>query len=118
MPNNNPDTRIHILEAGTRNEYSRQIIAGFRSEMPTLANIWDYLEDALNDVLVSHVLLTRLADELNRARLDRANLLAAIRATLAAHADNEADPLLYVRDELDAIHTALGDAHSASGRQP
>ncbi|MFI5955541.1 hypothetical protein [Cryptosporangium sp. NPDC051539] len=29
-----------------------------------------------------------------------ANLIAAARATLAAHADGEADPLYYLRDEL------------------
>jgi hypothetical protein len=34
-------------------------------------------------------------------RLDRANLLAAIRACLAAHADGEPDPLGYLRAELD-----------------
>jgi hypothetical protein len=34
--------------------------------------------------------------------MDRANLLAAIRATLAAHADDETDPLYYLRDELNA----------------
>ena len=34
-------------------------------------------------------------------RLDRANLLAAIRAALAAARDGEADPLAYLRDELD-----------------
>jgi hypothetical protein len=34
-------------------------------------------------------------------RLDRANLLAAIRATLAADAEGEPDPLGYLRDELD-----------------
>ncbi len=34
--------------------------------------------------------------------MDRANLLAAMRATIAAHADGEPDPLYYLRDELNA----------------
>ena len=50
--------------------------------------------------------LTRLAGELDRARLDRANLRAAMRAALAAHADGEADPLWYLRDELNAAESA------------
>lgn len=40
----------------------------------------------------------RLATTLN----DFQNLLAAARATLSAHRDGEADPLYYLRDELDA----------------
>jgi hypothetical protein len=36
------------------------------------------------------------------ARLTRANLAAAARATLAASADQENDPLYYLRDELAA----------------
>ena len=37
----------------------------------------------------------------NNTRLDRANLLAAARATIAAHHDGEPDPLAYLRDELN-----------------
>ena len=73
--------------------------------MPTLAEIWRYLEDAFNDVPALAAEITRLAAELNNTRLDRANLLAAARATIAAHHDGEPDPLSYLRDELDA-HTA------------
>jgi hypothetical protein len=40
--------------------------------------------------------------------MDRANLLAAMRATLAAHADGDPDPLWYLRDELDAAESAAG----------
>jgi hypothetical protein len=35
-------------------------------------------------------------------RLDRANLLAAIRATLSADDDGEDNPLGYLRSELDS----------------
>ena len=34
--------------------------------------------------------------------MDRANLLAAMRATVAAQADGEPDPLWYLRDALNA----------------
>jgi hypothetical protein len=50
--------------------------------------------------------ITRLSGELDRTRLDRANLLAAMRATLAAHADGDPDPLWYLRDELTAADSA------------
>ncbi len=50
--------------------------------------------------------ITRLSAELGRTRLDRANLRAAIRATLIAHADGEPDPMWYIRDALDASDTA------------
>jgi hypothetical protein len=43
-----------------------------------------------------------LAAELKEACLDLADMLAAARATLAAHADGERDPLWYLRDELGA----------------
>jgi hypothetical protein len=41
--------------------------------------------------------------------MDRANLLAAMRAALAAHADGDADPLSYLRDELAEL-AGRGDA--------
>ena len=44
-----------------------------------------------------------LAAELAATRLDRANLIAAMRAALAADADGERDPLSYLRDELDTL---------------
>jgi len=118
MPDISSETRIHTQETITRNEYACRIIAGFRSAMPALAEIWDYLQDALNDVLILNALLSRLTNELDQARLQRANLMAAMRATLTADADREADPLWYLRDELDAIQKALSSAQNASGRQP
>lgn len=48
--------------------------------------------------------IARLSADLKSVRLDRANLLAAMRAALAAHADGEPDPLFYLRDELNAPH--------------
>ncbi len=60
----------------------------------------------INDLAHLVAELTRLSDELDQARMDRANLRAAMRAALAAHADGEADPLWYLRDELDAAESA------------
>ena len=76
--------------------------------MPALAEFWRYLDGALNDALRLSAEITRLAGELEHARLDRANLRAAMRAALAAHADGEADPLWYLRDELDAPESLPG----------
>jgi hypothetical protein len=56
----------------------------------------------------------RLSRELQTTRLDRANLLAAIQATLAAYADGEADPLSYLRDELATRQAPAPDTGEAS----
>jgi len=78
------------------------MIAGFSAEMPVLAEFWRNLDTALADNLILCTEVTRLSIELADTRMDRANLLAAIRATIAAHADGEPDPLSYIRDELGA----------------
>jgi len=51
---------------------------------------------------VAHLLteINQLYAALLKSRLQAANLRAAIRATLHAHADGETDPLAYLRDEL------------------
>ena len=89
-------------EITTRNDIARDIIAGFAAATPTLAGVWRLVDTALADlpaILADH---GRVLAELEAVRLDRANLLAAIRATLAAWADGEDDPLWYLRDELEA----------------
>jgi hypothetical protein len=117
MPDTSAGNPGLIPEVITRNEYARQIIAGFRQAMPALADIWDYLEDAINDVLILSTLAGRLKDELDRERLSTANTIAAMRATLAADADSEADPLWYLRDELDAVQARHTAGLGTSGRQ-
>jgi hypothetical protein len=102
MTNPNPYNRIHIEEIAARNEIARHMIAGFSAEMPALADFWRHLDTALADNPALSAEITRLNAELTAARLDRANLLAAVRAALAADADGEADPLYYLRDELNA----------------
>ena len=102
MTNPHPHYRIDLEEIAARNETARHMIAGFSAEMPVLADFWRHLDTALTGNLALSAEVTRLNAELAATRLDMANLLASIRATLAAHADGEADPLYYLRDELSA----------------
>jgi hypothetical protein len=67
----------------------------------------------INDLADLVAELTRLAGELEQAWLDRANLRAAMRAALAAHADGEPDPLWYLRDELNAADSAADASRRA-----
>lgn len=47
-------------------------------------------------------------DQLRRFRRQHQDLEAAAQATLAAHAEGEADPLYYIRDELEAERLSEG----------
>jgi hypothetical protein len=102
VPNTLPDSTIDLQEVANRNDAALHIIAGFFTSMPTLADIWRHLESALNDAPALSAEITRLTAELRDTRLDRANLLAAARATLSASLEGESDPLSYLRDELTA----------------
>lgn len=95
-----PGTSLHLIYA--RNDHARQVIASFASAMPTASEMWQQVDRALADVPALGAVIARLSAELAATRMDRANLLAAMRATIAAHADGEPDPLYYLRDELDA----------------
>jgi hypothetical protein len=112
MPQTNPDAITDLPQINTRNDQARDIVAGCALAMPMLADLWRHVDDSLNDAVLLSALVTRLSaqasrlsDELDRTRLERANLLAAIRAALSALADGEADPLWYLRDELDAAQS-------------
>jgi hypothetical protein len=94
--------RSSSTEITTRNDISRDIIAGFAAVMPTLAGVWRLIDTALADMPAVLADLRRARAQLEAVRLDRANLLAAIRATLAADAEGEHDALGYLRDELDS----------------
>jgi hypothetical protein len=100
MSNTVPPVNINLREVSERNDNACHIVAGCASAMPTLADMWRYVQEALNDTVALSVEITRLSAEVERSRLDRANLRAAIRAALTAYADGEADPLWYLRDEL------------------
>jgi hypothetical protein len=100
MSNIKPDFDLHQIS--TRNTHARHVVAGCAAALPTLADMWRDLDDALSDLVTLAAQLTRLSADLERARLERANLRAAMRAALAAYADGEPDPLWYLRDELTA----------------
>jgi len=110
MPNKPPYVNIDLEEVTTRNNNARHIVAGFATAMPTLADIWRYLQTAFNDVPALATEITRLSGELKDTRLDRANLLAAARATIAAYHDGEPDPLSYLRDEMPTRTPRSGDS--------
>jgi hypothetical protein len=105
VPNSVSNLSIDLQEVTTRNDTARQIIAGFSADMPTLSEVWRHLQAALQDTPVLVTEIAKLSAELKESRLDRANLLAAARATIAAQSDGEADPLYYIRDELAARET-------------
>jgi hypothetical protein len=97
-PNNSPQITV-------RNDVARDIVAGFAAVTPTLAGVFRLIDTALADLPAVLADLGRARAELEAVRLDRANLLAAIRASLAADADGEPDPHGYLRDELDTAGT-------------
>ena len=51
MPNTVPPVNINLREVSERNDNARHIVAGCASAMPTLADMWRYLQDALNDTV-------------------------------------------------------------------
>ena len=104
-----PESPINLYAVYARNDNARRVVAGLSAATPALADIWQQLDRALGDVPALGAIVARLTAELAGTRMDRANLQAAMRAALAAHADGEADPLSYLCDELSAL-TERGDA--------
>jgi hypothetical protein len=88
------------VEITTRNCIARHVIEGFSLVFPTLADFWCQIDEALADALALADEIAGLRAELAQLRLDRANLAAAGRATIAAYLDGESSPLSYVWDEL------------------
>jgi hypothetical protein len=97
-----PESGISLEMVYARNDIARRIVAQAVSVLPAASALWSQVDDALADVPTLGAVIGRLAAELVETRMDRANLLAAMRATIAAQEDGEADPLYYLRDELDA----------------
>ena len=99
---NTPTPRINLLEVNNRASTAQHVIIGFSRATPNLADLWQQVSHSLSDVPILTAEITRLGSELTIVRLDRANLAAAGRATLAAYRLGEPDSLSYLRDELDA----------------
>jgi hypothetical protein len=97
-----PPARPDFQEARHRNHRARHILTSVSRGTPALANVWQQIELSLSDVPVLVAEITYLSGEARAERLDRANLAAAGRATLAASLSGEPDPLSYLRDELAA----------------
>lgn len=102
MRSNDPYSAIDLPEVMSRNQAARDIVTGFASATPTLSAAWQQIEAALADARDLATEVTRLSAALVAARLWHANALAAMRATISAQQDGEADPLYYLRDELSA----------------
>jgi hypothetical protein len=113
MPNKLPYVNIDLEEITARNDNTQHIIAGFATATPALADIWRYLQNAFSDVPTLAAEITRLAAELQNTRLDRSNLLAAARATIAAYHDGESEAVVCLLfGFLLAATTAGPDIHS------
>ena len=95
-----PESGINLHAFYARNDNAHGVVAGLAAATPALADVWRQLDRALDDVPALGVIVARLTAELAGARMDCANLQAAMRTALAAHADGEPDPLSYLRDEL------------------
>src|SRR5579859_1954274 len=93
--------RDSTAEITTRNDIARDIVAGFAAVTPMLAGVFRLIDSALADLPAALADLGRTRAELAAVRLDRANLLAAIRAALTADAEGDPGALEYLRDELD-----------------
>src|ERR1700730_1712113 len=89
--------RIDLEEIAARNETARHMIAGFAAEMPMLADFWRHLDTALTDNLTLCAEVARLNAELAAIRLDRANLVAAMRHTRSARRQRTRSAVLPAR---------------------
>jgi hypothetical protein len=93
---------INLLEVSTRADRAQHVIIGFSRAMPGLGDLWQQITHSLSDIPILITEIARLGTELASVRLDRANLAAAGRATIAAWRSGEPDHLSYLRGELDA----------------
>ena len=102
MPDTPSTLRINLLEVNARADTAQHVITGFSRAIPSLADLWQQITHSLSDIPILAGEIDHLGSELAIVRLDRANLAAAGRASLAADRAGESDPLLYLRDELTA----------------
>ncbi|MBB5082995.1 hypothetical protein [Nonomuraea endophytica] len=113
MTHRHPYPDADLQEVLSRNHTAAHLLTALARATPAHSPIWDHLHVALVDTrtLLDEVAGLRAERAADRRR--RADLIAAMRATLAAHAEGERDPLFYVRDELHAQQRA--DARRTPG---
>jgi hypothetical protein len=92
---------MNLNDAYLRNDNALRIVAGFRSALPAMKEMWDQLDRALADVPPMGAVIARLTAHLAYMRMQNANLLAAMRAAISAYGEGEEDPLWYIRDALE-----------------
>lgn len=97
-----PDREVFLQEVDARADTAHHIIIGFALAIPTLADLWQQIDNSLSDISALITALSTQHAALTTCRLSRANLAAAGRASLAAWRSAEPDPLSYLRDELAA----------------
>ncbi|MEU4695531.1 hypothetical protein [Nonomuraea dietziae] len=109
MTHSHPYPRPDLQGAATRNTTAVHLLTAFAKSAPALDDMWQHVFAALDDTSALIIEIDQLRTALAATRYQRANLIAAIRATLAARRDGERDPLYYIRDELKAqTHTRGG----------
>jgi hypothetical protein len=106
MTQRHPYPHADLQEATARNHTATRLLSIFARSAPAVNDLWRHLSDSLDDVPVLTAEINGLRTELAGLRYQRANLIAAARATLAAHREGEHDPLFYLRDELSAQQRA------------
>ncbi|GGT00545.1 hypothetical protein GCM10010156_68290 [Planobispora rosea] len=106
MPHRHPYPHTDLQEVASRNTTAAQLLAALTQEPLPLLPVWAHVIAALDDIEALIDEITGLRAELASVRYQRANLRAAIRATLAADHDGDDDPLYYIRDELHAQSSA------------
>jgi hypothetical protein len=85
-----------------RVQLGHRVITRVSLSFPALCLSLQQIDRALSDIPALATEVTTLRVSLASVRLERANLAAAARATIAAEASGETDPLAYLRDELTA----------------
>lgn len=101
MPNSPAGARISLQEVEDRANTAQHIVTGVAHAMPNTADLWQQIAQSLADIPILTAEVIRLDAELMRTRLERANLAAAARATIAACRDGHRDAISYVHDELE-----------------
>jgi hypothetical protein len=106
MNANNPERNAPLLSVDTDDIRSRLRDLAYAS---LCGNCQFAATRAIADIARLITQIYELHATLTAQRLRSANLEAAIRAALGAHADGETDPLAYLRDELpDSPGAAYG----------